>query len=199
LQELEVLKTRFFSQITHELRTPLTLIQGPTRQILNHSTESTVQMNANIIECNASRLLQLVNQLLDIGKLEAGKMSLKKRFGQLSVFIESIIYAFQGLATQEQIQLDFINEMEELVVNFDASAVEKILYNLLSNAFKFTPEQGRIMCYLSTQNTDNDLFKNIKIIVSDTGKGMSEENLPHIFDRFYQVDRHRAVIGQRIN
>ncbi len=188
LQEMEALKTRFFSQITHELRTPLTLIIGPTRQILEQATEPAIQMNAGIIDRNADRLLQLVNQLLDIGKLEAGKMSLNKNYGILSLFVESIIYAFQGLAKQQQIQLDLINEIDEITAKFDASAIEKILFNLLSNAFKFTDRQGRIVCCLTAQNTDDEMIKNLTINLMDTGKGIKAEELPYIFDRFYQAD-----------
>ncbi len=189
LQELEKMKSRFFSQITHELRTPLTLILGPAQQIIDLSpVNPLVSMNAGIIEQNANRLLQLVNQLLDISKLEAGKMGLNKSFGQLELFIESVINAFSALATMNQIQLDLINEMDITAASFDSSALEKILFNLLSNAFKFTPKQGRIVCLLSSKPLEQPGMHQLLLKISDTGIGISEEKLPFIFDRFYQAE-----------
>ncbi|MEZ4887775.1 MAG: ATP-binding protein [Chitinophagales bacterium] len=190
LQELEVLKTRFFTQITHELRTPLTLIQGPAQQILDSNDLSKIHTQAHIIDRNANRLLHLVNQLLYISKIEAQKMELKLQHGSISNFIAEIVQAFQALAIKQQIQLDFIthaHEDEEILVLFDADKIEKILYNLLSNAFKFTPTQGRILCQLDlTVTTSNGI--QAQLIVEDTGKGIDENSLPHIFDRFYQAD-----------
>lgn len=190
LQELEVLKTRFFTQITHELRTPLTLIQGPAQQILGSNDLSKIHIQAQIINRNADRLLNLVNQLLDLSKIEAQKMELKLQHGSISHFTAEIVQAFQALAIKQQIQLDFItntHEAEEILVLFDADKIEKILYNLLSNAFKFTPTQGRILCQL---NLTFIHFNGIQaqLTVEDTGKGIDEKALPHIFDRFYQAD-----------
>ncbi len=190
LQELEVLKTRFFTQITHELRTPLTLIQGPAQQILGSNDLSKIHTQAQIIHRNANRLLNLVNQLLDLSKIEAHKMELKLQHGSISNFTEDIVQAFQTLAIKQQIQLDFItdaHEDEEVLVLFDADKIEKILYNLLSNAFKFTPKQGKILCQLKLSFIHSNNIQ-AQIIVEDTGKGIDEKALPHIFDRFYQAD-----------
>jgi len=190
LQELEVLKTRFFTQITHELRTPLTLIQGPAQQILGSNDLPKIHTQAQIINRNANRLLNLVNQLLDLSKIEAQKMELTLQHGSINNFTAEIVQAFQALAIKQQIQLDFItnaNEDEETLVLFDADKIEKILYNLLSNAFKFTPTQGRIICQLNlTLVSSNDI--QTQLIVEDTGRGIEEKALPHIFDRFYQAD-----------
>lgn len=190
LQELEVLKTRFFTQITHELRTPLTLIQGPAQQILSSNDLSKIHTQAQIIDRNANRLLNLVNQLLDLSKIEAQKMELKLQHGSITHFIAEIVQAFQALAIKQQIQLDFISnahEAEEILVLFDADKIEKILYNLLSNAFKFTPTQGRILCQLNLSFLPSNGIQ-AQLIVEDTGKGIDEKVLPHIFDRFYQAD-----------
>ncbi len=192
LQEMEALKTRFFSQITHELRTPITLIKGPAQQIQGSTDPEKIRHSARIIERNADRLLLLVNQLLDLSKLEAGKMVLNNSKGSLPPFIGTIVEAFQTLAKQQQIQLGFISDVEELFVRIDIDKIEKVLYNLLSNAFKFTPAQGRILCELECLDlegrADDQQRMNIRIRVSDTGKGIAEAELPHIFDRFYQAD-----------
>ena len=190
LQELEVLKTRFFTQITHELRTPLTLIQGPAQQILSSNDLPKIHTQAQIIDRNANRLFNLVNQLLDLSKIEAQKMELKLQHGSISSFTAEIVQAFQALAIKQQIQLDFItnsDETEEILVLFDADKIEKILYNLLSNAFKFTSKQGRIFCQLNLSFLSSNNIQ-AQIIVEDNGKGIEEKALPHIFDRFYQAD-----------
>lgn len=188
LQELEVLKTRFFSQITHELRTPLTLIKGPVRQIIQSNNLHKSRLQAEIIERNADRLLLLVNQLLDVNKLEAGKMKLKESQGSLPEFIEAIVEAFRDLSNSKQINLVFQSELEKLFVLFDKHKMEKILYNLLSNACKFTPPKGQIICSFSLGKPSMAGTQAIRIQVADTGRGIGTNHLPHIFDRFYQAD-----------
>ncbi len=188
LKELEELKTRFFSQITHELRTPLTLIQGPAGQILEMSDPNAMIKQARIIKRNADRLLILVNQLLDVNKLEAGKMELKPSHGEIAPFLEDLVSSFQMHANQKQIQLDIISDIGDLILNFDADKIEKILYNLLSNAFKFTPPKGQVICQFQLLDRVNDQTLNIELIVKDTGKGIAEEEIAYIFDRFYQAD-----------
>jgi len=192
LHELEELKTRFFSQVTHELRTPLSLILGPIRQIYQTDDKQEINQLARIVDRNANRLLQLVNQLLDVNKLEAGKMHLQKSYGNFSAFIETLVQAFQILAAEKQIQLDFINDLDELIVNFDSDKMEKIGYNLLSNAFKFTPSGGQIVCHLTALPSENLEQIWIDFSLSDTGRGISEDNLQHVFDRFYQADNSQT-------
>ncbi len=189
LQELEELKTRFFSQITHELRTPLTLILGPAQLIQNTKDSKQQISQANIIERNAQRLLDLVNQLLDVSKIEAGMMSVQKSRVSLSRFIDNVIKSFQGLARQRQIQLDLILETEELILLLDTDKLNKILYNLLSNAFKFTEEQGRVICQVSTKHKETESQATLEIQVSDNGRGISPEAISHVFDRYYQEDK----------
>ncbi len=189
LQELEKIKNRFFAQITHELRTPLTLIGGAAHQIYDlTSTNPGIHYRADMIGRNTERMLLLVNQLLDIGKLEAGKMPVWKSHGSFTLFIETIVNAFQSLGEQEGIQLDFVSDMDEFIADFDTDKIEKILYNLLSNAFKFTPAKGRIVCNLSFFSSLEKQKIIAEMSVSDTGKGIREADQPHIFDRFYRAD-----------
>ncbi|MFK7907557.1 MAG: ATP-binding protein, partial [Chitinophagales bacterium] len=163
--------------------------------ILAANASPKIHTQAQIIDRNANRLLNLVNQLLDLSKVEAKKMEIHLQNGYFGKYVAEIVQAFQALAVQKQIQLDFItnsNEEENLVL-FDADKTEKILYNLLSNAFKFTPTQGRVICSLNLSTTPRFRGKlsNVtlaQIIVEDTGKGIEESALPHIFDRFYQAD-----------
>ncbi len=188
LKELEEIKGKFFSQITHELRTPLTLILGPAKQIIESSDLHFINNHAAIIERNANRLLRLVNQLLDINKLEAGKMDLNNSRGNLIAFIEFLVQSFQNVSIEKQIQFDFVNQIDDLLVSFDADKIEKIVFNLLSNAFKFTPNGGRILLELTDGKSNLDGFFNILIQVVDSGRGISKKELPFIFDPFYQAD-----------
>ncbi|MFK7906699.1 MAG: ATP-binding protein [Chitinophagales bacterium] len=190
LRELEQVKSRFFSQITHEFRTPLTLILGPLEQILNSKKsigKHELNNRLSLVIRNGRRLSSLVNQLLDLSKLESGKMSLQKKHGDVIAFIQLLVEAFQIFAEEQQIQLHFSTKTTELNGYFDPDKLEKILYNLLSNAFKFTPSNGTINIAVSQQSISTAQSL-LQIRLQDTGKGISSEQLPHIFDRFYQAD-----------
>ncbi|MFK7905606.1 MAG: ATP-binding protein, partial [Chitinophagales bacterium] len=190
LRELEQVKSRFFSQITHEFRTPLTLILGPIQQLLQHpkiQSDSELQNRLTLVERNGKRLSNLVNQLLDLSKLESGKMTIQKKHGDLIAFVESIIANFQNLAQKQNIRFRFHTSIPQLAVQFDVDKLEKIFYNLLSNAFKFTPSNGEITLQLQTQN-DTKTHTTLQITLQDTGKGIEAKHLPHVFDRFYQAD-----------
>ncbi|MBK9257835.1 MAG: response regulator [Saprospiraceae bacterium] len=179
LQELDEMRSNFFANISHEFRTPLTLILNPAEQLLKENIKPEQNKYFNIIHRNASRLLALVNQLLDLSKLESGKAKLKVAYYDLKIFCKAIGGLFESLATQKEI--DFIIDLpeEEIKGYFDKDVMEKIIVNLLSNAFKFTPNEGRIQ--LKLQKSSQQL---VSISVSDTGKGISENNLEKLFDRF---------------
>lgn len=190
LRELEQVKSRFFSQITHEFRTPLTLILGPLEQIVNNKKsigKEELNNRLSLVIRNGRRLCNLVNQLLDLSKLESGKMTIQRKQGEVIAYVRWLVEAFQSLAEDRQIQLHFSTSTSKLNGYFDPDKLEKILYNLLSNAFKFTPPNGKIEVTVNQQSISSTQSL-LQIRLQDTGKGISSEQLPHIFDRFYQAD-----------
>jgi signal transduction histidine kinase/AraC-like DNA-binding protein len=195
LQELDRLKTNFFTNISHEFRTPLTLILGPAKQILEQTEKSKIGELAGIIFKSGTKLKNLTNQILDLSRIEAGQMKLKAARGNLVRIIGSIVSAFQSLAETKKISLQFASRDEKIILYFDNDKIDKIITNLLSNALKFTPEGGLVKVEVGTSPNLNFLFnKNenkksiVEIIVMDSGIGISNEKLNKIFDRFYQVE-----------
>ncbi|MEL6925101.1 MAG: HAMP domain-containing sensor histidine kinase, partial [Bacteroidota bacterium] len=182
LAELDELKTRYFTNISHELRTPLSLVIDPLRQLLekqDHSNSAVLLQTANH---HAQRIHRLVNQMLDLEKVQAGQLPLNASEGSVDQTIEELVNAFQPEASQQKVKLSYLNQAPAMQLYFNADKLEKILYNLLSNALKFTPAGGSIELLVAQQDED------LVIKVSDTGIGIASEKLPHIFDRFYQVD-----------
>ncbi len=187
LQELDEMKTRFFTNISHEFRTPLTLIQGPAKQILELTTDDRVSEKAKLIHRSAKKLNRLANQLLDISRIESGKMKLKVYEQDIIPVIKELIASFLPFAEKKQITLKFDSEYQKIPLFFDRDKVEKILNNLLSNALKFTPQGGSVKVNLKSEGNENDK-EFIRISVTDNGIGIPKEQLSKIFDRFYQVD-----------
>ena len=181
LREIDRIKSHFFANISHEFRTPLTLIMGPLQKLINGSFEDNPRLYFQLMKRNANRLLELVNQLLDLSRLEAGKMELTLSHGDILAFCLTKASNFIPLANAKNIQFDIQIPGRTLFASFDADKLEKILNNLLSNAFKFTPEEGEVCLKISQKG------KNLDISVKDSGIGISEERLPNIFERFYQV------------
>jgi signal transduction histidine kinase/DNA-binding response OmpR family regulator len=181
-QELEKLKSRFFANISHEFRTPLTLIMGPVRQLMESEANSGKLKLLQAAHRNAQRLLFLVNELLDLSRLEAGKMELSLQTENLTVLLKGIVMSFDSLAQRKGIRLHFASSREEMWLELDRDKIEKICYNLLSNAFKFTPEGGEVSVLLT------ETGKQVEIQVQDTGIGIPKSLQDLIFKRFYQVD-----------
>ncbi|MVM35899.1 response regulator [Spirosoma sp. HMF4905] len=194
IKAVDEMKTRFFTNITHELRTPLTLIVSPVDNLLETpNLPTTFQNQLSTVQRNARQLLRLINQLLDINKLEAQQMDLVNEVGDLTGFVGQIVDLFRPSTTIKQLALTYETNLPPGNYLFDAGKWEKILYNLLSNAIKFT-ETGSINVRLTHTS------RMAQLAVSDTGIGIAADKLPHIFNRFYQVDpsRSRAYEGTGI-
>ena len=193
LEELNKLKLEFFTNISHELRTPLTLIISPLEQLMlerKHLPE-----NLGVLERigrNANRLLTMVNELLDIRKSESGLLQLKKEDRGFIKYIEDIVFYFKGLSENEGVKLLFDTNQSEIVLNFDALQLEKVFFNLLSNAFKHTSSGDTIEIRIQQRNKDH-----ILISVKDTGAGISKEELPYVFDRYYQAKSDSSMIRKK--
>lgn len=186
-QAMEETKSRFFANVTHELRTPLTLILSPVQKQLQEGAATYSPQLLQGVYQNAKLLLRLINQLLDMGKLEGGNMQVTLSRGNLVLFMEGIVNGFRQQAAARAISLSFQHEAINEEYLFDADKLEKILYNLLSNAFKFTADGGDITVSLQTaKEADNRLVATIS--VADSGIGIALEHLPQVFDRFYQVN-----------
>lgn len=183
LRQLDQLKSQFFANISHEFRTPLTLILGQIESVLSSSVEIKEKTKLQVANRNARRLLALINQLLDLSKLESGSMKLNAGQYNIVSFLKSLLYSFESLAAAQNITLKFESVSENIAVVFDLDKMEKVFYNLLSNAFKFTRTDGEVKVVVKTVDT---LF--VEICVEDNGLGIPEKSLPNIFDRFYQVD-----------
>jgi len=183
LSELDELKTRFFTNISHEFRTPLTLIIGPIEQLLTSVKDKRIKDSLNIMHRNAISLLELINQLLEISKIEKGNIKLKFQKANIKSEVQYLIDMFSSMAKEKNLKLRFTSEYADFNGYLDKEKFEKIIINLLSNAFKHTQE-GTITVNLKKLK-EHDKFQ---LSVSDTGVGIKEEKLPFIFDRFYQVD-----------
>ncbi|MCB0687187.1 MAG: response regulator [Saprospiraceae bacterium] len=183
LRDLDRLKTDFFTNISHEFRTPLTLIQTPLKQAIKTSAGNAhvtlPEDQALVMNRSTEQLLHLVNQVLDLAKLEEGKMQLAVRNGDLALFIRSIGYGFESLAMRKQINYRVDVPNEPVMAWYDREKVGYILSNLIGNAFKYTPEGGRIS--LETMFADDS----VEIFVRDSGVGIAPQALPRIFDRFF--------------
>ncbi|MEL6536029.1 MAG: ATP-binding protein, partial [Bacteroidota bacterium] len=213
-RELDRMKLKFFANISHEFRTPLTLLLGPLEKLLGENAPQRKDQRTDIpttvegrkllrlMERNGQRLLRLINQLLDITELEAGFMALRVSEGNVQEFARTILEAFEYRAVHKQIKVEFSAFPSRQSAWFDADKLEKILYNLLSNAFKFTPEGGTIRLSLSQSTVapghkipahlvqpqaNGQRF--VRLVVEDSGPGIPEAEVSKIFDRFYQVSQ----------
>ena len=188
-QEIDRMKSRFFANISHEFRTPLTLIKGPIQQMLSGEFTGNIKKQYQIILRNTNRLMQLINQLLDLSKLDSGEMVLRTSPEDIVSLVNGLTQSFESLAKQKNIELQFQSTEDKIIVYIDQDKFEKIIINLLSNALKFTPDGGSVS--VSINHYLDRIAKDIEfavIKVSNTGEGISLDKLDKIFDRFYQAD-----------
>lgn len=190
-EQLNEAKLQFFINISHEIRTPMTLIINPLEKLLAEKKGGEVQKTYLMIYRNAQRILRLINQLMDIRKLDKGQMFMKFRETDMVGFIDDVMLTFDYMARKKKIRFSFEHVMPQLKVWVDMNNFDKILMNIFSNAFKYTPEQGEITVTLSTgrDSTRRDPLKEyFEITVTDNGIGLDREKIERIFERFYQID-----------
>ncbi len=182
LLELDKAKSRFFANISHEFRTPLALIKGPIEQLEQHFDEKLSMENVKMIRRSANRLLNMVNQLLDLSKIDEGSLKLAPTEGDVYKCLRAATSSFNSHAAQCNIDYRVQIPQAVLWASFDRDKLDNIMYNLLGNAFKFSEDGSQIGFEVSQDEG------RLQILVSDSGKGIPKEKLPFIFDRFYQVD-----------
>jgi len=187
LKELDKIKTRFYMNITHQFRNPLTVILGMTGELKNNPDEA-----IKLIEDNSKQILLLINQMLDLSKLESGKMKLNPVLRDIIPYLRYLTESYHSYAASKKIQLMFFTSLEKLIMDHDEEKLQQIVTNLLSNAVKFTPENGKIImdANVRKQGAKEELVIKIK----DNGIGIPSSELPHIFERFYRVD-HSSETG----
>ena len=190
IREMDTIKSKFFANISHEFRTPLTLIQGPLQQIEEQASDHNKQ-NGTIsvpwrqlktMRRNTDRLLELVNQLLDLSRLDAGSMKLQIIKGDVLQLLKTIAASFDSMAERKQIHYHIHFPEQSPIVFFDKDKLEKIFTNLLGNAFKYTPEQGTVSITITTEGN------RLRLLIEDNGPGIPKKELDKVFDRFYQVE-----------
>lgn len=195
--EVDEAKLRFFTNVNHDLRTPLSLIIIPLEKILHSEAAVGVRKELTLIHRNAVTLLNVVNQLLDLRKLENGKAQLNASHGDLAHFVKGVCDSFESYADKKGIQLNLMLKCRELETNFDRNKMERILLNLLSNAFKYNCEEGSVTVTLNKITVEGSNYASIQ--VADTGIGISDENKEKIFDRFFQEEfASTAYVGSGI-
>lgn len=177
-------KVNFFTNISHEFRTPLTLILGPLEELIANTKSHTTAQTLNLIHKNVIRLLRLVNQLMDFRKIEVDKMKVRASEQDLLLFVSEIIQSYKSIAQKRGIDLRLITPERSLTAWFDVSMLDKVIFNLLSNAFKFTSDNGFIHVYINKSEKENVAI----IKVDDNGVGMSKDAVEHAFEVFYQGD-----------
>ena len=192
LKELDLAKSELYTNITHEFRTPLTIILGMAEQVKN-DPKNWFNEGLVLIQRNGKQLLNLVNQMLDLSKLESGNMQLKLINGDIVSFLHYLIESFHSYADSKDIRLHFSSDFKEFSMDYDPEKIQNVISNLLSNGIKFTPTGGDI--YLDIRAIPNE-EKSILLQIRDNGIGITKVHLPFIFDRFYQADSTTTRRGE---
>ena len=193
LKDINELKNKLYTNITHEFRTPLTVIKGMADELKEQSQPSSGSLAIkalNAIRFNADRLLNLVNRLLGLAKIEAGRMTLDLKQGDLIAFLRYIVQSFDSFADTNNLRLAFISGLDHFEMDYDADKMQQIVSNLISNAIKFTPPNGEI--YFSAEVVHEMGEEKLLCKIRDTGQGISPEELPNLFERYYQAEGSKS-------
>jgi signal transduction histidine kinase/ligand-binding sensor domain-containing protein/DNA-binding response OmpR family regulator len=193
MHELDVMKTKFFTNVSHEFRTPLTLILTPLEKLLKNTKDQDLHTHLQLIFRNARRLLNLVNQLLDLRRIEVQELKYNPSTGDIIKFIHDIAHSFSDLSEKKNVTLQFESDPEHLETQFDRDKLERILFNLLSNALKFTPEGGLVSVLVYY---DSVLKDRLEIKVKDNGIGIPADKQQKVFERFFQSDLPKDMVNQ---
>ncbi len=186
LKELDKAKSRFFTNISHEFRTPLTVISGLTSLVSNSfSLPKEVKDNLKIVYRNSQQLLRLVNQVLDLAKLESHTLTVSYVCADVVPYLKYLGESFYSYAESNHVHLSVNSNVNQLLMDYDPDRLKDIISNLISNAIKFTPEEGSVD--LTIDQVEVDDIEMLQVVVQDTGIGIAEVDIPHIFDRFYQI------------
>ena len=190
-EKLHKAKLNFFTNIAHEIRTPLTLIVSPLELATErYANDSFLQKQLQIVKSNTSRLIRLINQLLDFQKQEAGNLKLKPTEGNIIELLKEIIFSFSEYTNSRHILLKFNSPVDDIKLLYDRDELEKVFCNLLYNAFKFTPGGGEVAITVAIENSSEPTGEksHVKIVLEDNGIGIPAGDLPKIFNRFFQVE-----------
>lgn len=189
IKELNELKSRFFANISHEFRTPLTLIKSPVQHLQTEITDENLQKQLQLIANNSNRMLELVDQLLELSKLDSGHLKLILKAGNITSFLHSIIESFEFQAKENKITFKSEIQKTATIYHYDKDVIEKICTNLLSNAFKYTSINEKIHFHSKIEN------ETILLQVSNSGTNLKTEDLPKLFERFYQENNTNQGVG----
>ncbi|MHA4810972.1 hybrid sensor histidine kinase/response regulator [Flavitalea flava] len=197
LHELDMMKIKFFTNVSHEFRTPLSLILTPLDKIIRETENPGRKGQFQLIHRNARRLLNLVNQLLDFRKLEQQELHLNRSKGDIIRFLKELSFSFADMAEKKSIDFSFHTSVKSLYTCFDQDKLERIIFNLLSNAFKFTPQQGKISVELNLLPTPDPREHGLlQVVVKDSGIGIEKDKQVKIFERFFQNDIPGSMVNQ---
>lgn len=195
LEEINESKLQFFINISHEIRTPMSLIISPLQKLISTDNNSERQKSYSLIERNAQRILNLINQLMDIRKIDKNQMKLSFTEVDLIGFINDIKNTFAYQAAAKGAKLNIITQMESLKIWLDPNNFDKVIFNLLSNSFKHIQNEGEINIYINSVNDSSNVYplnNYAEIIIEDNGTGIKESEMERIFERFYQISDDRS-------